>query len=48
MDDALAALRSLFGFEAFCSGQEEAVRAALVGRDALVVMPIGAGKSLCY
>jgi ATP-dependent DNA helicase RecQ len=48
MDPALTALRSLFGFEAFRPGQAEAVQAALVGRDALVVMPTGAGKSLCY
>jgi ATP-dependent DNA helicase RecQ len=48
MDDALTALRSLFGFEAFRPGQAEAVDAALAGRDALVVMPTGAGKSLCY
>ncbi len=43
-----SALRSIFGFDAFRPGQEEAVRAALAGRDALVVMPTGSGKSLCY
>jgi ATP-dependent DNA helicase RecQ len=48
MDRALSALRSLFGFEAFRPGQAEAVQAALSDRDALVVMPTGAGKSLCY
>jgi ATP-dependent DNA helicase RecQ len=48
MDDAATALRSLFGFEAFRPGQAEAVGAAMAGRDALVVMPTGAGKSLCY
>ena len=42
------ALRRLFGFEHFRPGQAEAVTAALAGRDALVVMPTGAGKSLCY
>ena len=36
------------GLEAFRPGQREAVSAALEGRDALVVMPTGAGKSLCY
>src|SRR3954453_15510384 len=48
MDDARRALREHFGFTAFRPGQEEAVHAALAGRDALVVMPTGAGKSLCY
>jgi ATP-dependent DNA helicase RecQ len=48
MDPALTALREHFGFEAFRPGQAEAVGAALAGRDALVVMPTGAGKSLCY
>ena len=42
------ALRRLFGFDSFRPGQAEAVTAALSGRDALVVMPTGSGKSLCY
>jgi ATP-dependent DNA helicase RecQ len=42
------ALRRLFGFEHFRPGQAEAVAAALADRDALVVMPTGSGKSLCY
>ncbi|HTP23902.1 MAG TPA: RecQ family ATP-dependent DNA helicase [Solirubrobacteraceae bacterium] len=42
------ALRRLFGFEHFRPGQAEAVMAALADRDALVVMPTGSGKSLCY
>jgi ATP-dependent DNA helicase RecQ len=42
------ALRRLFGFSSFRPGQAEAVTAALAGRDALVVMPTGSGKSLCY
>src|SRR3954466_8005902 len=46
--DLLSALHQHFGFAAFRPGQEEAVRAALDDRDALVVMPTGAGKSLCY
>ncbi len=37
-----------FGLGTFRAGQREAVAAALAGRDTLVVMPTGAGKSLCY
>ena len=37
-----------FGLQAFRPGQREAVQAALGGRDSLVVMPTGGGKSLCY
>ncbi len=37
-----------FGLDAFRPGQREAVAAALEGRDSLVVMPTGGGKSLCY
>src|SRR5205814_10121750 len=46
--DPGAALRELFGFAAFRPGQLAAVEAALAGRDVLVVMPTGSGKSLCY
>jgi RecQ family ATP-dependent DNA helicase len=41
-------LLARFGLEEFRPGQREAVRAALEGRDSLVVMPTGGGKSLCY
>ena len=41
-------LRSVFRFEGFRPGQEEVCRAAVAGRDLLLVMPTGAGKSLCY
>jgi ATP-dependent DNA helicase RecQ len=42
------ALHDHFGFAAFRVGQREAMLAALARRDALVVMPTGSGKSLCY
>jgi ATP-dependent DNA helicase RecQ len=46
--DLQAALRQHFGHAAFRPGQQQAVQAALSGRDVLMVMPTGAGKSLCY
>ena len=46
--DLNAALREYFGFRRFRPGQREACEAALAGRDVLVVMPTGSGKSLCY
>jgi ATP-dependent DNA helicase RecQ len=48
MSELRTALSEWFGFERFRPGQEEAASAALAGRDVLVVMPTGAGKSLCY
>jgi ATP-dependent DNA helicase RecQ len=42
------ALLQRFGLSDFRPGQREAVAAALSGRDSLVVMPTGGGKSLCY
>ncbi|MCK6573149.1 RecQ family ATP-dependent DNA helicase [Myxococcota bacterium] len=41
-------LREAFGFEQFRPHQEAVCRAAVEGRDVLLVMPTGAGKSLCY
>jgi ATP-dependent DNA helicase RecQ len=41
-------LLARFGLDTFRPGQREAVQAALDGRDSLVVMPTGGGKSLCY
>src|ERR687890_152571 len=46
--DARRVLRERFGHEDFKSGQWEPVRAVLDGRDAIVVMPTGSGKSLIY
>ena len=41
-------LHEHFGFKSFRPGQEAAVRATLAGRDTLVLMPTGSGKSLCF
>jgi ATP-dependent DNA helicase RecQ len=41
-------LKQTFGFPAFRPNQEAVCRAATDGRDVLLVMPTGAGKSLCY
>ncbi|MDR1748412.1 MAG: DNA helicase RecQ [Spirochaetaceae bacterium] len=41
-------LKDCFGYTEFRGGQEEIIDAVLTGRDALGIMPTGAGKSLCY
>jgi ATP-dependent DNA helicase RecQ len=46
--DLLSTLRSEFNLPEFRAGQEKTIRTVLDGRDALVVMPTGAGKSLIY
>src|SRR6266550_1480149 len=48
IDDALISLRKHFGFDGFRAGQLEVISALLEGKDAVVVMPTGSGKSLCY
>jgi ATP-dependent DNA helicase RecQ len=48
IEEALAALHEHFGFEDFREGQREVINAILEGRDTVVVMPTGGGKSLCY
>ena len=48
MTDLTTLLHTTFGFSAFRANQEAVCRAVIDGRDALLVMPTGAGKSLCY
>jgi len=48
LDDARAVLRRAYGYEGFRPGQERAVEAVLQGRDTVVIMPTGGGKSLCF
>jgi ATP-dependent DNA helicase RecQ len=48
-DDGLRdRIREYFGFRKYRPGQVEAVNSAIGGRDTLVVMPTGSGKSLCF
>ena len=48
LDDARSVLRDTFGYAGFRPGQGAVVEAVLEGRDCLVLMPTGGGKSLCY
>ncbi|MGC8697348.1 MAG: DNA helicase RecQ [Halothiobacillus sp.] len=45
---ALQILQSVFGYHAFRDPQGEVIDTLMAGRDALVIMPTGGGKSLCY
>ncbi len=48
MKHAEAILQSTFGYDQFRHSQKEIIEALLTGDDALVLMPTGGGKSLCY
>jgi ATP-dependent DNA helicase RecQ len=48
LDGARAALKKHFAYPAFRPGQEAAVESVLAGKDTLVVLPTGGGKSLCF
>ena len=47
-DSLLSLLQNAFGFSSFRPNQEAVCQAAVEGKDALLVMPTGSGKSLCY
>ncbi len=48
LSDAASTLHRVFGYDAFRDGQEEIIEHVIGGGDALVLMPTGGGKSLCY
>ena len=48
MPQPIDILRDTFGYECFRSPQDEVIATLMAGEDALVLMPTGGGKSLCY
>jgi len=47
-ENALGLLARFYGYRSFRPGQYEIIEAVCSGRDALVLMPTGGGKSICY
>ncbi|MEZ9997115.1 ATP-dependent DNA helicase RecQ [Vibrio lentus] len=47
-NDAQDILQDVFGYQSFRDGQQEVIDLAVEGKDSLVIMPTGGGKSLCY
>ena len=48
LTDAVGVLRRVFGYDSFRGAQSEVIGHVIAGGDALVLMPTGGGKSLCY
>jgi ATP-dependent DNA helicase RecQ len=48
VSDASEVLHRVFGYDTFRAGQQEIIDHVIAGGDALVLMPTGGGKSLCY
>ena len=48
LNEPVEVLRRVFGFPGFRGQQEQVVQHVVTGGDALVLMPTGGGKSICY
>src|ERR1044072_6958936 len=48
LSDPITSLREHFGFDNFREGQRDVIESVLAGKDVVVVMPTGSGKSLCF
>src|SRR5258705_4369608 len=48
VSEAAGVLRRVFGYESFRGGQQDVIDYVVAGGDALVLMPTGGGKSVCY